>query len=163
MVDITLLQSISYMAAAVSLFVGAVYYIMNLRFAAQTRQAQLFMQLYDRFHDTVFWKQYADIIFKTDWKDMNDFWNKYGPENTEAFAEWMSFGTYFTGIGVMLKRRMINVGVVNDLIGDYVIWVWDKWKTLLDTYQKKPQSIIWFEYLYDEITKERKRLGRSIK
>ena len=163
MVDITLLQSISYMTAAVSLFVGVIYYVMNLRFAAQTRQAQLFMQLYDRFHDTVFWKQYAEIIFNTNWKDQDDFWNKYGPANIDAFADWMSFGTYFTGIGVLLKRRMINVGIVNDLIGDYVIWVWDKWKTLLDTYQKKPQSIIWFEYLYNEITKERKRLGRSIK
>jgi len=155
------LQSLSYIAAAISVVMAAIYNVINIRNAAQTRQAQLFMQLYDRFHDERFWTQYAEIIFNTDWKDQEDFWEKYGPKNVDAFADWMSFGTYFTGIGVLLKRDMISVGLVNDLIGDYVIWVWDKWKTLLDTWERKPQSILWFEYLYKEIRKERERLGKK--
>ena len=158
-----LLQVIAWIAAAISVLIAAIYNVINIRNAQQTRQAQLFMQLYDRFHDEHFWQQYAEIIFNTDWKNFDDFWEKYGPNNVESFADWMSFGTYFTGIGVLLKRKMISVGLVNDLIGDYVIWVWDKWKTLLDTWERKPQSILWFEYLYQEIKKERDRLGRTIK
>jgi len=162
------LQTIYYFVAALSVMVAAVYYVFNLRGNTRTRQAQLFMQLYDRFHDTQFWKQYGEIIFLSEWTSWDDFWGKYGPTNIDAFADWMSFGTYFSGIGVLLKEKMIDVRIVDNLVGDYVFWVWEKLRTLSDEMGakgQKPQSILWIEYLYNEINKERERekKGHTIK
>ena len=163
MVDLVILQTISTIAAATGVLVAATGYILNLRSAHRSRQTQMFMQLYDHFHNTEFWRQYGDIIFNTDFTDSEDHWKKYGPNNLEAFANWMSFGTYFTGIGVLLRRDMIDIRLVEDLVGDYVIWVYRKWRTLIMCYdpKSKPQSIMWFEYLYEEVVKQRKREGKK--
>jgi hypothetical protein len=155
------LQTISIVVTAAGILISAAFAVQQLRNLVRNRQAQLFMQLYDRFHDPEFWKQYGEIIHLSDWKDEKDFWDKYGPKNIHAFADWMSFGTYFSGIGVLLKRGMIDVGLVDDLIGDYVFWIWKKWKPLFQVWdQRKPMSIEWVEYLFDEITKERERKQR---
>ncbi len=61
MVDLALLQTVSYLIAALSFAATCTYYIMNLRTTQQnmkntleTRQTQLFMQKYDRFSSPEF-------------------------------------------------------------------------------------------------------------
>lgn len=154
---LTLLNlSIAALGVAIPMF----YYIINIRNLWKTRQAQLFMNIYQHFHQPEFWNQYAEVIFLSDWDDYNDFWSKYGPDRKENFSQWMSFGTYFTGIAVLLKKKLIDIKLVDDLVGDYVIWVWRKLAPILSEVSERggeqPKAAYWIEYLYDEIQKQRK-------
>ena len=62
LVDVGLLQSLSYVAAAIGVSTAAVYYVMNLRYQNRTRQAQLFMQVHARWADRAFIKGFYDIL-----------------------------------------------------------------------------------------------------
>ena len=86
LVDVGLLQSLSYVAAAIGVCIAAAYYVLILRFQNKTRQAQLFMQIHAQWGDMAFLKGFYDILNRWHWKDWNDFWAKYGPvSNEEAF------------------------------------------------------------------------------
>lgn len=136
------------------------YYIVISRNANKTRKAQLFMQLYENFQRPDFWKRYGEIIFLHEYNDFEDWWERYGPENIDTFSSWMSFGTYFCGIGVLIKSNLIDIDLVDDLLGDYVIWVWKKWEPLMKEFGEgveRPQSVVWVEYLYNELKKKREK------
>ncbi len=98
MVDLALLQSVSYIAGALGVCVAAVYYVMNLRMSQknqelslktqelaykaqeqtlETRQAQLFMQIFQRFNEPDFFDKYTTFL-SWKWKDYDDFMSKYG-------------------------------------------------------------------------------------
>ena len=48
MVGFEEIQAAYYMVAATGVLVAAIYYVFKMRTTLQTRQARLFMQLYDR-------------------------------------------------------------------------------------------------------------------
>jgi len=100
LVDLEVLRSISYVAAAIGVCIAAGYYILNLRYTQrnmktqlenmkatlETRQAQLFMQSYDNYNKDEFWNHYLNVMYHQEWTNGDDFWNKYGPTNPEANA-----------------------------------------------------------------------------
>jgi hypothetical protein len=59
MVDV---QTISVAVTATSLVIGIIYYIFTARTTIQTRQAQLFMQLYSKWQDKEFNKSKHFVI-----------------------------------------------------------------------------------------------------
>ena len=61
MVDLFEIQAAYYMVAATGVLIAAVYYVLNMRATLQTRQAQLFMQMYERWSDAVFHEAATDI------------------------------------------------------------------------------------------------------
>ena len=58
-------QTISIIFAGVSMGVAAIYYTLNLRNTIKTRQAQLFMSLYDTYMDERY--QIAEATMLNDW------------------------------------------------------------------------------------------------
>jgi len=88
-----------------------IYYAIVLRNAnktqqlqLETRQAQLFMTLYETYRSQEFRMQWTSIL-KQEYTDFEDFWNKYGlSNNPEAWANWQSVASFFHGIGILVKR-----------------------------------------------------------
>lgn len=154
------IQFIPIILTGIGIIIGLIYYIMNIQNAIKNRQAQLFMSIYSRFYRPEFWDQYADFVFLSDFDDWTDFWDKYGPENKEAFKKWMSFGTYFWGIAVLVEKNLINIDLVDDLIGDYVIWIWNKYRPLIKELKPNYESsktFYWAEYLAHRVLENRKQ------
>jgi hypothetical protein len=57
-----------------------------------------------------------EILFKWKWKDFAGFWQKYRPEtNVKAFNKWDSIGTYFKGVGVLVKLKLIDLNLVDEI------------------------------------------------
>jgi hypothetical protein len=113
MVDLALLQSVSYIAGALGVCVAAAYYVMNLRATIQTREAQLFMQIFDRFKEQDFWHG----ITKMRENELSDFAEKTKIKLTmDEYNELNSICAYFEGIGVMLKRGYIKEDMINDFM-----------------------------------------------
>ena len=173
----------SYIAGALGVCVAAVYYVINLRIsqknqelmlksqessvktqelalkaqqqAAETRQAQLFMQVFGRFHDQEFWRNYTTISRKK-WKTYDDF--SRGWSDPDLAAMTLSVNTYFEGIGVLVRRGLLSPELVSDLLsGPLVIW-WNYQAEFIKEYRVRtnwPQSVEGMEYLYNEVMKVR--------
>ncbi len=121
----------------------------------ETRQAQLFMQIHDRFQSPEFAKNLGDLIFNWKWRDFDDYMSKYGAEaDIEKYTTRTSVGSYFEGLGALEKRGLIDPYMVDDLLSTPIIMYWEKMAPILREWRKRtnyPQLSEWSEYLYDEI------------
>jgi hypothetical protein len=163
MVDLELIQSIFYTATAISVVCTAFYYAVTLRNAAKARQTELFMKLYERWYDESFQQHWMEVIYKWQWADYDDYERKYMSGNIQAFASGFSVLAYFEGIGVLVKRKLIDIDLVDDLMSTSILWYWEKTGSMVIESRKRsnrPQLLEWSEYLYNELVKREKRLSK---
>ena len=150
--------SISAIIAAAGVLIGVVYYILDMRHQMQVRQTSMVMELYSTFGSTEFQKAYQ-MIRNLEFKDNADYMKKYGNDAEVAAAMW-SVTIFFEGIGILAKRRLAKVELIDDLFGYPVIKTWEKValpvKGLRET-DKAPGICEWFEYLYNEMKKREQR------
>jgi hypothetical protein len=167
MVDIT---EISAIVVALGVAVGVVYYVLDIRHQRQmrqteieTRQANLFMEIYDHYCDEDFLRKLNEIL-RWSWKDYDDFIQKYGTRmNPEAFAKFDSVGTYFKGIGVLLKKNLIDLDLVDELMGTAIRIYWEKISSLAEGLRASfPRSLEGLEYLYNELQKKELKLQAGV-
>ena len=164
MVDVELiqiLQSISYIAGATGVCTASIYYIINLRnsqknmrLTLETRQAQLFMQIYSTFCSYPIQKA-RNEMGKWSFRDYDDFQSKYGDAvNPEAYLHHSSLSFFFEGIGVLVLRKLIDPSLVDDLMSGPIITYWEKMRPFYLEYRVRfdwPQFGEYIEYLYNHI------------
>jgi len=161
MIDI---QTISIVSAAIGILIGVFNWIRKSSTAErqrqteiETRQAQLFMQIYDHFNETEFSTQYVKILFHWEWKDFEDWWQKYGPEaNVEENASFASAARYYEGVGVLVKKGLIDIDLVGELMSSYIIRFWEPNEHVIKGMRERlnwPEVFQGFEYLYNELKK----------
>jgi len=154
-------QTIGVLVTAASVSVAAIYYILtlrtnqrNMKHTLDTRQVQLFMDVYQRFEELDFQNTYWEIM-SYQWRDFNDYIAKYGEKaNPEAFRKLAWVGTFFEGIGVLVKRGFIDAAIVDDLMSMYIIGWWEKHEPVYIGMRKlwnTPTVCEHVEYLYDVV------------
>jgi hypothetical protein len=119
------------------------------------RQTDLLMRLHSAFTS----KESIDACLKylsTEYKDYDDFVEKYGTPLAEGPVQtvFLMMGMFFEGIGILLKRKLIDPDLVNGLFAIEILWL--KWKPLAQGLRKatdNPRFAEWFEYLYNEMKK----------
>ncbi len=121
----------------------------------ETRQAQLFMHIYSIFQSTEFVSAFSNIVYNVEWKDYDDFISKYGPRaNLELSSQRTTVGSYFEGLGVLVKRGLIDATLVDDLLSGLIVMYWEKFKPIVEEHRRRlnyPQYGEWVEYLYNVI------------
>jgi hypothetical protein len=133
MVDLALLQSVSYIAGALGVCVAAAYYVINMRTTLQTRQAQLFMQIFDRWCDPTFAKMYGDYRYNVCAKANNDpqviskisIQALFGSFNPEVWVPIHTLAQYFEGISILVQKGLIDIDLVERLLSGRIIWYWE--------------------------------------
>jgi hypothetical protein len=91
----------------------------------ETRQAQLFMSLFDTLRSSEFRMQWHTVE-ALEWKDYDEFHDKYNPEKEpEILSAVTSLMEYFEGVGVLWKRGLIDISLVEDLLGNTLLMAWD--------------------------------------
>jgi hypothetical protein len=156
MVDIT---EISAIVAAAGVLVGVVYYILDMRNQAKLRQTDMVMRLYDKFGSTEFQKAYQKMMH-LEFEDYSDYTKRYG-ENADVRAAFMTVNVFFEGMGLLVKRKLAGIDLVDDLLSSDILSTWQKMKPLAEGDRKKsarPQAWEWFEYLYNEMKKREQKL-----
>jgi len=165
MVDLAMLQVVRDLVAIFGVIAGFTYYVMTVRntqknqqLQLETRQAQLFMNLYETWRSPDFRKRQNWINRVLEYEDREDFWEKYGPvTNPDAFASWASIAAYYEGIGVLVERGLIDINLVYDLLHVSIIRAWEKmspeFKEARESEDGHPKLWDSFEYLYHEIKK----------
>jgi hypothetical protein len=111
------------------------------------------MKLYSRYGSEGFQKS-LDKLRQRDLKDP-DYFKKYG------LAELVTVGTFFEGIGILLRRKLVDIGLVDDLFTASLKMAWDLIKDSIVEARKEydqPTIFEWFEYLYNEMNKRELKL-----
>jgi hypothetical protein len=99
-----------------------------------------------------------------EWKDYEDFMNKYGRSNPEIYGEWISQFFAFEAWGVLIKKKICSADLLYDLGGWGVIRTWDKYKDIIQSWRETtwgPDFFINTEYLVEEMLKIKMRRDAS--
>jgi hypothetical protein len=154
-------QTIGVVVTATSVTVAAIYYIMtlkaqqtNMKANLETRQAQMLMNLYERWNEPRFQNTWMEIVY---WKyrDFDDFNEKFGrTSNPEAYGKFMLIGTFFEGLGVFVKKGLLDAALVDDMMSVYVITWWETFEPFIMGVRKMrslPTFYEHVEYLYSVV------------
>jgi hypothetical protein len=147
------IQTVSIAIASAGVFAAAIYYILQIRHQTKVKQTDLIIKLYSQFNSLEFQKIWNEVL-KREAKDWHDYDSKYGGVEVSAV------GMFFEGIGILLKRKLISVELVDDMFTTPIKWTWEKIKELILEYRRirnQPEILEWFEYLYNEMQKRGQR------
>ena len=145
MVDI---QTVSIAVASASVTLAAIYYIFQIRHQTRIRQTDLVIRLYSAVSSKEFleaWEKFRDREFKS----LSDYKEKYG-----SFLEVNQLFALFDEVGVLLRRKLIDTAIAEDLFGDAV-------KTIKEKVGEYSKDRPYFEYLYNEMKKREEKLKKS--
>jgi hypothetical protein len=155
-------STISIVFTGLSISIAAFYYISTLRntrknqdLQLETRQAQLFMQIYRT------WSSRETINIRKElqnweWTDYDDFIRKYGPEsNPEAWTSFQELANFYEGIGVLINRQLIDPAFVDDLMSGATLWGWETFGEIVKDFRVRanaPYFYEFWEYLYNAVS-----------
>jgi hypothetical protein len=129
----------------------------------ETRQAQLFTQIYDWWRSRDGVKAYANYRYKynklVQAMGFEEFCNAYtmvGAEgDIEIHADQGTLLHFFEGLGVLVKKGLIDIELVEDLLSQRIIWLWENMIGPSMDYIRKitddPKQYDSIEYLYHEM------------
>jgi hypothetical protein len=164
MVELVELQAIAYIAQIVGVvgtltaaFIAVRSYLNANKRAEEarkreleTRQAQLFMQIQDKITSQAYLENLFEFL-SADWKTAEDYKKMYGL-NTKTEAKVSAVGYPLESIGVLVKKGLIDVSLVDDLMSWIIISFYERYLPVLDEDRKSnPASGEFVEYLYSEV------------
>jgi len=148
------IPSISGIVAAIGVMVGVVFTVLELRNLVQTRQTDLVIRLYSTRTSKEFQESWRKVMAK-EFEDYHDYEKWYN------WSDFIEVGLFFEGVGILLSRKLIDIGLVDDLHSYVIKTTWEKIKRVVEGVRKRnnaPQIYEWFEYLYNEMKKRERRL-----
>ena len=156
------IETISIVFTGISISLAAFYYINTLRnnqrnqqTQLETRQAQLFIQLYNRFRDDTEDLDIESSFLDVEIKSSEDFIRHWRTD--EDFGKVLStLGGFYEGIGVMVREGYIPIRLVALQWGGTTRRFWEKMEPYLSDVREAqafPRAWTETEYLYNELMK----------
>ncbi len=126
MVDLALLQSVSYIAGAFGVCVAAFYYVMMVRNMENARRKDLIvqrLQLPLQYHEA-----YWTALRMWDFNTLEEFLNKYQTqENLDKFIKLQMLLSHFNSLGTLMKDGLADPEQIFQLYLPYsIMYVWEK-------------------------------------
>jgi hypothetical protein len=142
------LQTASVVVASASVVVGIIYYGLQIRHQTKVRQTDLIIRLYS----LVASKEFLDAwetVRNRKIESLSQYKEKYG-----NFTEVSQVNTVLGELGMILRRKLIDVDLVYDLTGGMPIVAYEKLKPINDDVKKNRElESDSFDYLYNEMKK----------
>ena len=147
MVDLVVLQSVSYIAGATGVAIAAIFYVLNLRIsqrnmreAERNKKIQLSISIADKLGSKEFRRDYV-TLWQLDWKDIDDFMKKYDSSvNTEEAREYWalrwSVWEAYSSVGYLLHEGLVDKEVVFDSAGSDCVTIWHRYWPIIDYYRR---------------------------
>ena len=140
----------------IGIIVSILYYTSVLRNANTTRQAQLFMQLFQEMNTERFWETWIDLL-AADIPDYQTYLEKYDSTvNREHFAKRTQMWYHFNAIGDLVKKGTLSLETVEPIVGTAGFTLWIKWGEIIKQIRidyGMPRTYDGFEYLYNSLEK----------
>jgi hypothetical protein len=162
LVDLSIIQPVSQVAAAIGVCIAATYYVITLRaqqttmrHTLETRQTQIFMELYKMFASKDFMQDLEEILLHWKFKDHADFYRQYGSDvDPVKHAKFDSMLQFFDGIGILVERKLIDPNIVYAKMRFAIIAFWEKYESVVvgdRALHETPKLFSYVEYLYDQV------------
>ena len=153
MVDI---QTVSIAVASASVVIGVIYYAFQIRQQTKIRQMDFIM----RMPSMVTSKEVMQIdvtLKKAKFENFEQFEEK-------CYAEARQAADFYENLGVLVKRKLVDINLVADLYS--ADWAWKKLKPWVEETRRRannPKVYEWFEYLYNEMKQREQKLQAGAK
>jgi hypothetical protein len=148
--DVSLIATI---VTTVSIVIGVIFALMELRHLTGTRKTEIIMKIYDRFGS----REMVEAINKvgsSKFESFDDYRKKYG------LTEAVEVAVLFEGIGVLLEQNLIDIKMVDRLFGPTLNSLWERMQPLIYAMRKglnEPFFFSHFEYLIKRLSEYRKK------
>ena len=111
------IATISTIVAAVSIVVGVVFTILEIRHMAKTRRTEVILKIYERFGS----REIVDAVMKigSKFESLEDYVKKNGLTDTVQVLE------IFDEVGVLLEQGLVDINLVHSLFGPSVTKEWE--------------------------------------
>jgi len=149
------LTAISTIVATVSIVIGVIFTLLELRHFHRTRKTEIIMKIYDRFSS----KEMIEAINKVGgikFENFEEYRKKHG------FNEVAEIAVLFEGIGVLLEQKLIDIDLVDDLFGPTLDLLWDRMQPVIVAMRKglnQPYFFSHYEYLVNSLKAYRKKVS----
>jgi hypothetical protein len=154
MVDV---QTISIAIASASVVAGVIYYVLQIRHQDKIRHLDLFMRIYSTWGSEDMLNAHRRfMVLKVE--NYDSFVKEHGSvtEISQLYTDIDRIGWFFNLMGFLVKEKIVNIKLVDELLGYWVMKNWETIKPLVYGWRKQyniPESYQWFEYLYNEMKK----------
>jgi hypothetical protein len=141
--------ALSIVVAAASVIVASVFYSFQIWNQTRLRRADLLLRLYSTWDTLEFQEAFHRL-----------YWSEYDSYDTylEVVQGQRHIGTYvatfYDQIGALLRRNLIDYDLVEDLLGNSAIQLWEKIRHVIEEARERsndPRLYEHFEFLYAEM------------
>jgi hypothetical protein len=165
MVDLLGLMNLvdfSIVSAAIGVIAGVVNSILASRRAErqrqteiETRQVQFCWQALERVHNKEFMRRVIEIMYHMDFKDYEEWLEKYGPiTNPDAYVDYYQVTSTNQGLGYLVQNGVIEPEALSKYIRPRgIISLWEKIEPIVKVHRERYNSTAYdsFEYLANEM------------
>jgi hypothetical protein len=98
----------------------------------------------------------SNAILAIECDDYDDFVKRYGELNIDNPLQnaLATMSNYYEGLGILMKRKLVDKELIRDLYGSMIISTWEKILPIVPEVRKRaPSSWANFEYLYDAMVR----------
>ena len=158
-------QTIGVLVTATSLTVAAIYYMFTLRINMKARKMETCRLAMSDMTSEHGLHRYATIM-TLEWKDYEDFMERYGWSNPEMFGKWCSQFFMLDTMGVLVKSGVASAETLYDLGAYGVLRLWEKYKDIIHGRRDAAYGedyMINLEVLAEEMMKIKMRNDASFK
>jgi len=161
LVDLTLLQSVSYIAGASGVCIAAIFYVLNLRISQRnmrqtldTRKLQFVTGITNQLLSEEGQRRYGELL-NMEWTDYDDFEKKYGSDyNLDNYAKRMNAWKTYNTLGMLVREELIEPEVLWRINDVNPCLMWSKFKDIIVEQRKRYGARAYlsdFKFLNDEM------------
>jgi len=163
MIDPVSLSMVRDVVAIFGVIAGFSYYVLTVRNANRVRKQAIVRQIAQDLTSVESIHRFAELL-EMEWEDFDDFLRKYDSTvNKDNYAKRATMFGWFDRLGFDLYQGNLDADTLLNIVDYQAIWLlWNKFKPIFLEQRKRyanPISFRWFEYLVDELGKERVRQG----
>ncbi len=154
--DIMDITSFSAIVAAISVVIGVIFAILQMRDATKMRHTGLVIQLNPALNaDINDLLEASKKIWSLEFNSYEEYLEKYG--NPMFDKAIVTIASYYDGLGFLLYKRLItDIDIIEYFTEGSIIQIWEKVKPIIVGMRKainSPELFKSFEYLYQETKK----------
>jgi len=148
------LTEITAIVTTVSIVVGVIFTLMEIRHFNKTRKTEIIMKIYEKFGS----KEMVEATMKVgsaQFENLDDYRKKYG------FNEVTQLAVLFEGLGVLLDENLIDIKMVDSLFGPTLNQLWQKMEPVIQAMRiglKEPFFFSHYESLINKLNSYRQTM-----
>jgi len=132
MVDLVLIETVSYIAGALGVLIAAIFYVLNLRENTRNRRITLTNTMMHPFMTIEGMKHYHDLSIMN-WSDLEDYERKYDSSvNPDNFAKRMAMWNLCENFGMLYREGLIDLKTLDSGSSGMIQSLWHKFKPVIE-------------------------------